>query len=138
MLSARRRWRRWMLLSAVLSAGLLAACSSPNQGRWRGTFDGTLSGTVEFQINSRGTALTGELEGATSDGQTFSAEMKGKLHDGYFYASFKGQGQTGLLPVPFEGLMKGELADGAASGDWDAELRTGWKLAGQWVAEQVR
>ena len=120
-----------------LLAVLLTGCSSPNQGSWSGSFTGTISGTVEFSINSRGTSLTGKLEGATSDGAPFTAKMEGKLRDQYFYATFKGKGQTGLLPIPFEGLMKGELADGEASGDWNAELRTGIQMEGTWEVTQV-
>jgi len=36
---------------------LVAGCSSPNRGIWKGTFDGSVSGTVEFRINARGTSL---------------------------------------------------------------------------------
>ncbi len=123
------------LLAALV---FLVACSSPNRGVWRGSFEGTLSGTVEFRINARGSKLTGSLDGATSDGEPFSAKMTGKLNGADFYATFKGKGQTGLLPVPFEGLMTGRLEQGEGQGDWQAELRTGWKMSGSWTVKQTR
>ncbi len=121
-----------------LALFLSAACSSPNRGVWSGTFEGTIAGTVEFRINARGSSLTGRLEGKTNDGAPFSAKMKGKLHGVDFYATFEGKGQTGFLPVPFEGLMTGRLAQGEADGDWQAEVRTGWKMSGAWSVNQVQ
>ena len=93
---------------AMLAAALLAACSSPNRGKWSGTFDGSVAGTVDFTINARGTALEGKMEGATTDGAPFHATMKGTIRDNYFYANFEGRTDTGLRPIPFTGFMKGE------------------------------
>ena len=116
---------------------LLAACGSPNRGAWTGTFDGSVSGTVEFTINARGTSLTGTMEGKTSDGSPFHAEMEGKITDRYFYATFDGRTDTGLRPIPFEGLMKGELADGQGQGEWDAKIRfTQTPMNGTWTVRQ--
>lgn len=125
------------LLSALLP-GLLA-CSSPNRGVWRGEFGGSVSGVVEFRINTRGTELTGSMEGETRGHQPFSAEMEGKIRGGYFYATFEGTARSELRPIPFEGFLKGEIRDGAAEGDWEADPRFGQfgKLAGTWWVEQV-
>lgn len=118
---------------------VLAACgSSPNRGVWEGSFDGSVSGVVEFRINTRGTTLTGTMTGATREGQPFEAEMEGKIRGESFYATFEGRSRSGLLPVTFDGLMRGELGEGAATGDWTAELRaTGSELSGKWEAQQV-
>lgn len=116
---------------------LLAACSSPNRGAWTGTFDGSVSGTVDFTIDARGNSLTGRMEGKTSDGSPFHAEMEGKITDRYFYATFEGRTDTGLRPIPFEGFMKGELGDGQGKGDWDAKIRfTQTPMNGTWTVRQ--
>ena len=121
---------------AALVAGALG-CSSPDRGVWSGTFDGSVSGTVDFTINARGTSLEGKMEGTTSDGSPFHATMKGTIRDTYFYAKFDGRTDTGLRPIPFEGLMKGELADGRGTGDWDATIRfTSTQMKGTWQVEQ--
>ncbi len=122
---------------ALAALGLLVACSSPNRGTWEGTFEGTISGTVEFRINARGSKLTGSLDGTTSDGTPFAAKMTGRLNGGDFYATFEGKGRTGLLPVSFEGLMTGRLESGEAAGDWQAEVRSGWKMFGTWEVRQT-
>jgi len=117
---------------------LLAGCSSPNRGVWAGTFDGSVAGTVEFRINTRGTRLTGSLTGATRDGNPFHAEMEGKIEDQYFYATFEGKSLAGGLPVAFDGFLRGELQEGKASGDWSCTLRLAQrKLSGAWHADQV-
>jgi hypothetical protein len=118
----------------------LAACSSPNRGTWSGTFDGSVAGTVDFTINARGKSLEGKMEGTTSDGSPFHAKMKGTIRETYFYATFDGRTDTGLRPIPFEGFMKGELAAGKGSGEWDATIRfTSAKMNGTWnVTQQTR
>jgi hypothetical protein len=122
----------------LLVVGVLAACSSPNRGTWQGTFDGSLSGTVEFRIDSRGTSLSGTFEGATSSGQPFTAEMEGKINDRYFYATFKGTGRTEVYPVPFEGFLRGDLGSGQANGDWEAQISVSpVKMKGAWTARQL-
>lgn len=129
------------LPQGIASTALLlcVACSSPNRGAWSGTFDGSVSGQVDFTINSRGTALTGKMEGTTSDGSPFHATMKGKITDRYFYATFEGRTDTGLRPIPFEGFMKGELGDGKGAGDWDAKIRfTQTAMNGTWTVEQTQ
>ena len=124
------------LLTLVLCA--LGACSSPNRGHWSGTFDGSVSGVVEFRINARGTRLTGSLTGSTRDGQPFAAEMEGKMRGEHFYATFEGTSRAGVLPVAFEGLMRGSLGEGAGSGDWTCELKVSrLHLEGTWEVEQV-
>ena len=115
----------------------LAACSSPNRGAWSGTFDGSVAGTVEFTINTRGTALEGKMDGATSDGSPFHATMKGEIRETFFHATFEGRTDTGLRPIPFTGFMKGELAAGKGAGEWDATIRfTDAKMNGTWTVTQ--
>lgn len=116
----------------------LAACRSPNRGVWKGTFEGSVAGVVEFRIDTRGTSLTGTMAGATRGGQPFQADLEGKVKGDYFYATFEGRGSAELRPVPFTGFMKGELGRGAGSGEWEATLRfTAQKLRGGWQVEQV-
>jgi hypothetical protein len=130
------RGRRLALAGAL---ACLAACSSPNRGEWSGTFAGSVSGNVEFKINSRGTTLTGKMEGTTSDGAPFHADMEGKISERYFYATFEGRTDTGLRPIPFEGFMKGELGDGKGAGDWDAKIRfTETPMNGTWTVTQIK
>lgn len=137
----RRRGRRPAVAALALLALAVAGAScarSPNRGTWRGQFAGSLSGVVEFRIDARGSDLTGTIEGHTSDGAPFSAEMEGRIRDEHFYATFEGAGQAQLYRVPFEGFMRGRLGAGTAEGDWEAELRgRGGKLAGTWTVEQV-
>ncbi|MEM7480995.1 MAG: hypothetical protein AAF481_07450 [Acidobacteriota bacterium] len=127
----------------LLCALLCAACSSPNRGVWRGTFDGDVSGVVEFRINARGTQLEGSLDGETSDGAPFEAVMEGRIEGDAFYATFEGDGRSGIYPVPFKGFLKGQLIDGAGGGEWEAQLETplgeplGAKLLGDWQVQQV-
>jgi hypothetical protein len=133
-------WRRSPAAAlSLLSLLSLAACSSPNRGAWEGTFAGTVSGEVRFEINARGTSLSGQLSGTTRDRQPFAAEMRGKIRGEDFYATFDGKSRTGLLPVAFEGLMRGTLAAGAGRGDWTAELkpRGSGTMKGTWEVKQV-
>jgi len=128
------------LLALVVAAAVaVAACApSPNRGTWRGEFAGSLSGVVEFRIDARGSELTGTIEGHTSDGAPFAADMEGRIRDEHFYATFEGAGQAQLYRVPFEGFMRGRLGAGNADGEWEAELRgRGGKLAGTWAVEQI-
>jgi hypothetical protein len=132
-MTARPRARR---IVGVLALAL-AACSSPNRGTWSGTFDGSVTGNVDFTINARGKSLEGKMEGTTSDGSPFHAKMKGTIRETYFYATFDGRTDTGLRPIPFEGFMKGELAAGKGSGEWDATIRfTSSKMNGTWTVTQ--
>ena len=124
-------------LGALVLAFLAAACSSPNRGTWRGTFSGSVTGTVEFRINTSGTELDGSLIGQTSDGAPFNAEMDGKINGEFFYATFKGRADSGLRPIPFEGFLRGQLGAGTATGDWECELRfSRAKMSGTWEAKQ--
>ncbi len=133
-MSAPRRFARRAVIAGL---ALAAACSSPDRGVWTGTFDGSVAGTVEFTINSRGTSLEGKMEGATSDGSPFHAKMKGTIRDTYFYATFNGRTDTGLRPIPFTGFMKGELAGGQGVGEWDATIRfTQNQVNGTWSVKQ--
>lgn len=132
------KMRKDVRLSILVAALLMAGCQSPNRGIWRGDFVGSVSGQVEFRINSRGTRLTGTMKGETRDGQPFEAEMEGKVNGDYFYASFEGGSRSGALPVAFKGFLKGGLAAGLGEGDWECELAiTRTKLAGKWRVEQV-
>ncbi|HRC86031.1 MAG TPA: hypothetical protein PK413_10515 [Thermoanaerobaculia bacterium] len=131
------RVRRWRVGFVALLA--LAACTGPNHGKWAGTFEGSVSGVMKFEISVFGGRLSGTLEGSTAEGQPFSAKLQGRLRGQSFYAVLSGASQAGLLRIPFEGLMKGDLADGKGGGDWTAQLKpSGERLAGTWTAEQVR
>lgn len=118
---------------------LVSSCApSPNRGTWRGDFDGSLSGVVEFRIDARGGELTGSIEGETADGAPFTATMEGRIEGEHFYATFEGTGRARLYRLPFEGFMRGRLGDGQAEGDWEANLRgRSGALRGVWAVEQV-
>lgn len=136
-----RATRSLIPLAVVLGAaglgGLASACSSPNRGTWRGTFQGSVTGTVEFRINTSGTELDGSLTGQTSDGAPFNAEMEGKINGEFFYATFEGRADSGMRPIPFEGFLRGQLGAGVATGDWECELRfSRAKMSGKWEAKQ--
>lgn len=133
------RLRSAALFALALAALAAAACApSPNRGTWRGDFAGSLSGVVEFRIDARGDELTGAIEGETSDGAPFTAEMEGRIEGEHFYATFEGAGRAELYRVPFTGFMRGRLGAGTAEGDWEAEVRArGGKLTGTWSVEQV-
>jgi hypothetical protein len=132
----RRRRRYWLTLAV---AATLAACSSPNRGRWQGTFEGGVDGTMEFTVNARGTSAEGRITGATRRGETFEAEFEGSLNQGFLNARFEGSGQTGIgLPAGFRGSLQGDLADGDAAGSWKVDLlqvRTHYE--GTWAAVQA-
>lgn len=132
------KMRKNASLVITLVSLLVVGCQSPNRGIWRGTFEGSVSGQVEFRINSRGTRLTGTMKGTTQDDQPFAAEMAGKVNGDYFYAKFEGSSRSGPLPVSFQGFLKGGLTAGLGEGDWECELAvTRMKLAGTWRVEQV-
>lgn len=116
----------------------LAACSSPNRGRWSGTFDGNVNGVVEFEINTRGTRLRGSMDGQTSTGEPFEAKIEGILRQDYIDAEFEGAATAGRgLPLRFEGRMTGSLAAARGEGDWQATIKvTGSPMAGTWQVEQ--
>lgn len=128
-----------LLPAALALAALAAGCApSPNRGTWRGDFAGSLSGVVEFRIDARGDELTGSIEGHTSDGAPFTAEMEGRIEGDHFYATFEGTGRAEIYRVPFTGFMRGRLGAGTAEGDWEAEVRgRGGKMNGTWAVEQV-
>jgi hypothetical protein len=127
---------------AALLSGLvtLAACASPNRGRWTGTFDGTVSGTVEMEIGWRGTEVTGEMRGQTRDGQPFEATLGGSLAWDRIEAKFRGASQSGMgLPLSFDGEMSGSLLEGRGEGEWVARLLAGrMPMSGTWRIEQER
>lgn len=136
----RRRAAPALVALLVASLAVLAAgCArSPNRGTWRGDFEGSLSGVVEFRIDSRGDDLTGAIEGQTAEGAPFTAEMEGRIEGEHFYATFEGTGRAEVYRVPFTGFMRGRLGAGTAEGDWEAEVRARpGKLAGTWTVEQV-
>lgn len=127
-------------LLTVLPMGVLLACSSPNRGVWKGSFDGSVSGTVEFRINSRGTKATGTIDGATSEGQAFKAEMEGTLDGEVIETKFEGRAVAGgVIPIVlFRGTMTGRLGDGNGDGRWTAVLeRSGQRLSGRWTVDHV-
>lgn len=135
------RWRlheaRVGLLVCLLSA--VVACSSPNRGWWRGSFEGDVTGTMEFSINSRGTRAEGQVTGTLSNGESFRAEFEGTLNRGYLQADLVGSSDTDLgLRAGFEGVISGRLEGGAAAGDWQADLRQARRhLEGRWQAAQL-
>ena len=89
------------------------ACSSPNRGRWQGTFEGGVDGTMEFTVNARGTEAEGKITGATRRGEKFEADFEGSLNQGFLNADFEGSSQTGVgLPAGFRGKLQGDLARG--------------------------
>jgi hypothetical protein len=78
------------------------------------------------------------MEGETRDSQPFRATLEGRIQDPYFYATFQGDSAWALIPTRFEGLMKGEIADGEASGTWSATVRgIAGDLEGTWEVTQV-
>ncbi|HVS15133.1 MAG TPA: hypothetical protein VMV46_14490 [Thermoanaerobaculia bacterium] len=136
--------RRWQKRAAalVLAAALVATapgCGSPDRGWWRGTFDGTVTGTVEFEIGTRGTRLRGSMHGATRDGQPFEADLRGTLDRGRIEATFEGRSRSGLgLPARFDGALVGSLRDGAGKGTWNARVTLPQMiLEGSWSVVQT-
>jgi len=118
---------------------LTLACSSPNRGRWNGTFGGSVSGTVEFEINTRGTKVKGRMTGETMNGEPFRATLEGVLRQDFFRADFEGRAGSSLgLPVPFTGEMTGSLDLGIGRGEWSCTLwRNSGTLQGTWSVDQV-
>ncbi|HVR29347.1 MAG TPA: hypothetical protein VMS86_07400 [Thermoanaerobaculia bacterium] len=125
------------LTTSLLAASL--ACSSPNRGRWRGTFEGGVSGDMEFTVNARGTTADGRITGATRRGETFEASFRGSLNQGFLNAKFEGRGQTGIgLPAAFEGSLQGDLEEGRSEGTWTVDLiQARAHYEGRWFATQV-
>ena len=130
--------RSLILLVWLLGVGLVA-CSSPNRGYWSGSFDGSVSGVVDFEINARGSRVKGKMKGKTSDGQVFEATLEGSLRRDYLRAEFEGGVGSGLgLAVPFTGTMTGSLDLGRGQGDWTCRLfRQQNELDGTWSVEQT-
>ena len=137
MREARRR-RRYRLAVALGCSTL--ACSSPNRGRWQGTFEGGVDGTMEFTVNARGTKAGGRITGATRRGEKFEAKFEGSLNQGFLNARFEGSGQTGVgLPAGFRGELQGDLEQGEAAGSWKVDLiQVRAHYEGKWAATQVR
>jgi hypothetical protein len=127
------------LLACGLVAAALGGCSSPDRGWWRGTFDGTVTGTVEFEIGTRGTRLRGAMRGATRDGQPFEADLRGSLERGRIEATFEGRSRSGLgLPIRFDGALVGSLGGGAGKGTWNARVTLPQMIMdGSWAVAQA-
>ena len=127
--------------TALAALGLVAltACSSPNRGTWQGTFEGGVRGEMVFEINTRGTAAEGDIEGTTGDGQSFKATFEGSLNVDYLKADFEGGSNVGLgLPDDFEGSLDGTLTVGRAEGKWQVEIiQTRTHFEGTWTATQT-
>jgi hypothetical protein len=134
-----------LLAAPALLLLVLIGCSSPNRGVWKGSFDGSVSGVVELRINARGTKATGTIDGTTSDGQPFKAEMTGTLTGEVIQTRFEGRAVAGggIVPIAlFQGTMTGRLgggdgAGGSGEGSWTAVLRGGQRLAGRWKLDHV-
>ena len=130
--------KRFLRLAALGTAVLAVGCSSPNRGLWQGDFDGSVAGTVQFTINTRGTSLTGKMDGKTASGEDFHATMKGSLAGVDLVAEFEGSATTDFRPVPFTGVMKGELRQGQAHGTWECTIRfTQTRMSGGWRVTQA-
>jgi hypothetical protein len=130
--------RRRLAFAALVCGLWLAACSSPNRGKWQGDFDGSVAGTVEFTINTRGTSLRGTMEGKTASGEDFHAKMKGTLAGDDLVAEFEGSATTDFRPVPFTGVMRGQLLNGQAHGTWECTIRfTESSMQGSWKVTQA-
>jgi len=129
------------LAVAALAALVVVAigCSSPNRGRWRGTFEGGVAGTMEFTVNARGTKAAGKITGETRRGEKFDAEFDGSLDQGFLNARFSGSGQTSVgLPAGFRGELQGDLEQGKAEGSWKVELiQVRAHYQGKWAATQI-
>jgi hypothetical protein len=128
-----------LLLSLVLGLLTFSSCSSPNRGSWAGTFDGDVSGTVEFRINARGTKVRGTMDGTTAQGEPFKASLEGILREDFLALDFEGAAAADQrLPLAFDGEMTGSLIEGRGTGDWLAKIRlAGMGLNGTWQVEQV-
>lgn len=117
---------------ALLVWWLLA---SPLRGRWSGDFDGSVSGTVEFEIGVRGNSASGRMVGTTSSGEPFRAEIEGRVSGDQLVATFVGSGRGGPLGVQFRGVMEGTLdatGRGPGNGVWRCVLeRGGQQLSGE-------
>lgn len=132
--------RRRVALALLLACCLAAlACSSPNRGRWRGTFEGGVAGDMEFTVNARGTEAEGKITGTTRNGEAFDAAFQGTLNQGFLNTRFEGSGQTGVgLPAGFRGELQGTLEQGAAEGTWNVDLiQVRGHYEGSWSATQV-
>lgn len=129
----------WPVFRSLLLAGLAIACSSPNRGRWEGSFEGGISGTMHFDVNTRGTRAEGRIVGTTSRGQDFRADFEGTLNHDYLRADFEGSGESGFgVAAGFRGELSGTLAQGRGEGKWRADLlRAGTHWEGRWRATQV-
>ena len=138
-LAAPRVGRAALAFALGIAIASTLSCSSPNRGRWQGTFEGGVDGTMEFTVNSRGTEAEGEISGATRGGEKFEAEFEGGLNQGFLNAKFEGSGQTGMgLPAGFRGVLQGDLAAGAARGTWTVDLiQVRAHYEGTWTATQV-
>jgi hypothetical protein len=132
---------RRLAIALVVALGLAAemACSSPNRGRWQGTFEGGVAGTMEFDVNARGTNAEGKITGATSNGEKFEASFEGSLNQGFLNAKFEGSGQTGVgLPAGFRGELQGTLEEGQGEGTWTVDLiQVRAHYDGRWSATQL-
>ena len=97
-----------------------------------------MAGSVEFTINTRGTNLTGTMTGKTAGGEDFHASMKGSLSGMDLVAEFEGSATTDFRPVPFNGVVKGQLLQGKAHGSWECTLRfTDQRMLGTWQTDQT-
>lgn len=129
---------RVVFLALVGAAIAVTGCSSPNRGHWAGSFEGSVAGTVEFTIDTRGSNLTGTMTGKTEGGEDFHASMKGSLSGMDLVAEFEGSATTDFRPVPFNGVMKGQLLQGKSHGSWECTLRfTDQRMTGTWQADQT-
>jgi len=132
--------RRRSAGAAALALAALAAlaCSSPNRGRWSGTFDGGVSGDMEFTVDARGTRAEGRITGATRHGEAFEASFEGSLNQGFLNADFEGRSETGFgLPAGFRGSLQGTLEQGKGEGSWTVDLiQARAHYEGAWSATQ--
>jgi len=133
------RQPRAVVIAVAWVFAATVACSSPNQGRWQGAFEGGVDGTMEFTVNARGTEAEGKITGATRRGEKFEADFEGSLNQGFLNADFEGSSQTGVgLPAGFRGKLQGDLAEGKATGTWTVDLiQVRAHYEGAWTATQL-
>lgn len=138
-----RRQTGFLVAAAALALALLWWSGlSPLRGRWVGNFDGSVVGTVTFNIGVRGTAVEGSMEGTVEGGEPFTAEITGRMVGSDLEASFLGRTRGGPLGIQFRGTMIGALEDsGQGLGTWRCELERagqvlGPPLEGRWAVQR--
>ncbi len=120
---------------ALIASGLVWwSLASPLRGRWVGEFDGSVSGTVEFRIGVRGTSARGTMNGQTSSGEPFRADLEGQVGGGRLRATFVGSSRGGPLGIQFRGILESDLDPAGrepAAGTWRCALERAGQVIGE-------